>query len=435
MKLRRIAPLALFIILITAIAILCMSIMYMPPAKPISGDNNDPLTNPKQPDNGSPNSGNEDDGSTPEEYHTTYPKAALASAEYIFTQSLEGEGNITIKNVHQTPMGYYIVVESDCIFGDISSKVKSLAVFKMDLTGTIEASIVLTSRLSMTYFASKPAGSSIAVLGVTAENSYLYNVEYSLNDYSVSTLPLGERGKLFTYNDGPLSIIEGEQTTIHINNSIGYLPAGEIKAIYDFGSYIKVFINTDNGYTVLSLDEKLKQKDEFRINHSTVLDILPYVENKQQRFIVIEKELSQTNIYKYDFSFNKSTAQKTSLGTVDKVKIIPSLGGFMLILTGRTKGVNLLNSNLELTMSNDTVFADISDVYDNAEHENGHYFLTKKGTQLCLIDLRKDNTSSIKMLSENVENGFFWINTNRTLTVFYTFTQGYSKGNILSLTA
>src|SRR5690554_2584602 len=98
-------PRVLTILLILSILAVTLSIVYnqKPPAHsidndPISGDNNNDDNDDDDDDENEKDQ--EDQTSTPEPYYTQFPKLAIESDEFLFFQSIEGYGDVKIKNIH-----------------------------------------------------------------------------------------------------------------------------------------------------------------------------------------------------------------------------------------------------------------------------------------------------------------------------------------------
>lgn len=410
MKNKKTLPYLLFFALIVSIAVTAYSILQHS-AKAQNGDDA-PLVPDVNTDLVTDNKNKLD------EYHTTYPKQASEEEGFLYAQTLSGEGDIVVKNIHQRPQGYFVITESRCAFGDITAKVQTIVVFFCDSLGAITKFLPISTRLPMTFLASKVTADGLVILAKTSENSYLITVNTDLTDYSTSMLPAADNGNLFLYGNECLTFLEGSQNTLHYKSSVAFLPSGKIVAVFGFSDHIKIFLNTNSGYSVISCNNRMQITERINVLGDSIACINPIVENGVQKYLVVEKGI-ETTVYKFDGAFRKDTAEKAPLGSGGDVKMYPAASGIMMVFSGRQGGVYMLSNDLEVTVTNSELFSSATNVYDSVRYAGGYYFLVETLSGLSLVDLRLDTTTASKPIGMNSEKAFIGLNANGTISIFY----------------
>ncbi|MFW5780433.1 MAG: hypothetical protein ACOCWI_03165, partial [Bacillota bacterium] len=121
-------PSALAIVLIMSIIAVVLSIVnhnispaHSIPNEQTSGDEEQNAIEDEQNDQ-------EDVPNAPTAYHTDFPKTASESDDFLFVQSIQGYGNIELKNIHQTMDYIYAIIQTDSEFGDIQTDKDTVAV-------------------------------------------------------------------------------------------------------------------------------------------------------------------------------------------------------------------------------------------------------------------------------------------------------------------
>lgn len=416
MKLRKILPHVIALVLISAICILSAVVLLGERKK------TEPNATFATDDTQLPNvTGAENNILVPviKPYYTEYPKAALPDETFLYTQTVQGKGDVRLCAFHQTTLGYYIIAESDCQYGDTKTDHKSIVVFTMDTLGNINGNIVLNSRLPMTFQSSKITSSGIVIAGNTSENLYLYTLEYDMSGYTVDTFPYASRATLYFMTDGLMLYAESSQDTLYAigeTTSVAFAPAGRLVAAYDFLSYRLAFVSRDDSYVIAKYNKKMQCISTITVDSQALITVLPFSVDGKQYFLAAETDGSKTSLIRYDMTFSRDSAMFSSLGHVDELTLMQGLNEFLLILTGSTQGVYSVNETLEFSPKNTDVFSSVTDISSFVKGAKGYRFIAESNSSIYLLNLNDDGTSESVYIGYGTD-GLFAESANGTVTV------------------
>ena len=358
-------------------------------------DTTDSTPLPENPDEGS----NDDIKVT---YDPFLPKPAVASEEYLYTQSLCGVGNVKLKEVLPTSNKIYIVAETDCVIGDISGNKPTVGIALCDSLGNVEKTFSLPASAETKYLSSALTAEGIVVVTTAKNGSYVY---VNVVDYELTTIKTGlisSSDKVSVYPAGENFVIfaeTAEECLIYKydgkNFTFRSLTSSEVVDVFDYGEYYKIFYNTADGYSYCELNKNtLDIKKSLSVSKATLIDIIPMIENNSQVFLCLEQEDS-VYLKKYSSDFNASTAVRKNIGNVEILG--QGYDGAILYLAVRGSINGIITVDVSLTtsfMASDTAFLE-GNISDYVFYDGKFRMLISDGEKLALVTL-SENTSDAR---------------------------------------
>lgn len=357
-------------------------------------------------------------------YYTELPKPPKDDDYFLFRQTLEGYGDIHISKLHHTSIGTFAIVEVDTKFGDISVEQKSIAICKISKVGIIEKIFILPSYQTLTFIDSQINTNGLSIMCYNQQNTLLFTIDYDLDILETLSLPLVEKGRLFSSTDNSIILTECSHNTIYkYHNSelaTAFLPNGKIVEIFDFCSYIVIIVNQKNSCCIIKLSPLLKKLQETYIDSTTIKAIAPLNADNQQYFIIAEELKGIITLHKYNSQFNK-TNTSSELGAIDEIHLIPHDEKITAIFSGSTKGIYSFDSQLTCTLLNVAILQNIETVFDFNIINNKYYLLCTIDQKLVLITCSFDSINYTQFIIDNLptSKALFVKNSNSTVCIYY----------------
>ncbi len=431
------------IILIAAIVLITLTLTGSAPiTPPISGGDLEDLSNvtPK-PDgsndgnpNGSnvnnPNGSNGDDTqqTTPPviTYIPTLPKASSPSDTYLYTQNLCGVGNVTLKNVHQTTVGLFTVVESDCAIGDIGGAKPTVGVAKSDALGNVEAVINLPTTVAAYFVASQITPLGLVVITANSNRNYLYVniIDYDLGDVKTQLVSYADNAYVYPTADSFIILADFADDSLIYNYAdekftFQSMPACNIIRIFEYTNYFTILYNSESGYALCELTKtNFAVKRELFVSSAKLIDIIPLMENGEQVFIALESD-GALYAQKYDKSFAAVASARKKLGSFEIMGSGSDGKQIYLAVKGSMNGVINLNADLSSSFySCDSAFL-AATIHDYAFINNQFIFLASDKSGKLALTTVNQGTSAVRYFENTVGKAYFAVHPNGTYTIIY----------------
>ena len=365
-------------------------------------------------------------------YNPVFPKPALISEEYLYTQSLCGVGNVKLKEVLTTANCSYIIAETDCVTGDLSGGKPTVGVAKTDSLGNVEKTFSLPSSSAATYLSAALATEGIVVVTSVKNGDYAYVniIDYELENVKtgivsasekVTVYPAGENFLLFAENPDECIVYKYDGK----NFTFRSLNASSIVDVFDYGEYYKIFFNTANGYSYCELNKNnLDIKKVLSVSKATLIDIIPMTENNSQVFICLEKEDS-VYLKKYSSSFDASSTVRNNIGNVEILGQGYDGEKIYLAVRGNINGIITVDVSLTTSiMASDTAFLG-GNISDYVFYDGKFRLLISDGEKIALVTLA-ESTSVARYFSIASDVNRLAVHANGTMALitestFYHF--------------
>ncbi len=365
-------------------------------------------------------------------YNPVFPKPALISEEYLYTQSLCGVGNVKLKEVLTTANCSYIIAETDCVTGDLSGGKPTVGVAKTDSLGNVEKTFSLPASAETKYLSSALTAEGIVVVTSVKNGDYAYVniIDYELENVKtgivsasekVTVYPAGENFLLFAENPDECIVYKYDGK----NFTFRSLNASSIVDVFDYGEYYKIFFNTANGYSYCELNKNtLDIKNVLSVSKATLIDIIPMMENNRQVFLCLEQEDS-VYLKKYSSDFNESTAVRNKIGNLEILG--QGYDGAILYLAVRGSINGIITVDVSLTtsfMASDTAFLE-GNISDYVFYDGKFRLLISDGEKIALVTLA-ESTSVARYFSIASDVNRLAVHANGTMALitestFYHF--------------
>ncbi len=413
-----IVPVIIAFVLLICILAVIVSIMQQQKILPASSTPVRPISNENS------NSENETDAPpTITPYYTTLPKLPDTDDFFLFSQTLEGHGDIHIKNIHNTVFGTFAIVEADTSFGDIAVENISVGIAKISNLGSIEKIFILPSYQDLNFISSQITENGIAIMCYNQQNTLLFCIDYDLDSLTTSSLPLAKKGRIFSGLQDLIILTQANQNNIYkyIDDELrtAFLPSGDIIEVYDFYNYLLIIINQQSGYCIVKLSPQLRKLQQTYIQDSSIKAIVPYTDNNQQYFIVAEEKGGNTAIVKYDINFT-TTEQSTDIGKINNLVLIPYNNKITAIFSGNTKGIYSFDNNLNCTLLDVSILQNIDTIWGYNIMNDIYYLVCNIDKHLVLLSCAFDDSYSQTVIDDTTTSQAFLIkNTNSTLCIYY----------------
>ncbi len=331
-------------------------------------------------------------------YESSIPKLPVSSNKYLYEQNIRGNGNIKLCNVLTTAFGTYIIAETDCRSGDISSDIPTVGMAKINSLGTVETTYSIKGNTELYYVNSCISNEGIVIIATDKTRSFLYVMitNYELTTTKTHVMPYSDSATLFTTKESFLIFSSSKDENYVVKYADGELVFSSTKVknvvrTFEFSNYYRVFFNTPSGYGISDLD-----KDDFSIikdifvSSATLKEVIPLVEDGKQIYLAIE---SDSTLYVRKFSSEMSIANSTkkAITASELIACGNDADNLYLCVKGNINGVITLKKDLSFSYSMNTAEGITSNILD---------FLYGKEFLL----LTRDNKNKLSVIKVN-ENG------------------------------
>lgn len=421
---------AIGIILIAAIVVILLTLSGSAPASPpLRGDGMEDISNVTPKPDGSDNNNNDSSGNTenpPLTYIPGLPKASLPSDTYLYTQNLCGVGNIVLKNVHQTTVGLFTVVESDCAIGDIGGAKPTVGVAKIDALGNVEAVMNIPTTVASYYVASQLTAKGLVIITGNSNKNYLYVniVNYDLSDVKTQLISYADGAYVYPTSDSFIILTDFADDSLIYNYAeekftFQSMPACNIIEIFEYPNTFTVLYNSDSGYALCELAKSnFAVKKELFVSSAKLIDVIPLMENGDQVFIAFEAD-GALYAQKYDKNFQAVTSARKKLGSFEIMGSGSDGSTVYLAVKGSMNGIINLNSDLSSSFySSDSAFLTAT-IHDYAFIDNKFIFLASDKSGKLALNIVSQGTSSVRYFESTAGKAHFAINPNGTFVLIY----------------
>ncbi len=301
----------------------------------------------------------------PYNYSPLLPKPAQSSDLHNYEQYIEGNGDILLNKTIASPLGTYVIVSSNCTIGDVSSQNNSVGILLVDGLGTIKNSFIIQSSTDVSYVESTLTKDGIILIThKDSSTSYDINlIDFDLENSYLLNVTKGDSLKIVNTNNNFIIVVNHPNNNvfyIYENNSFSLktIDSGNLIKFFEFNDYYMFFFNNENSYSQLLLNKNLDTIKTKTIQNSTLVDIIPIIENNIQKFISIEK-FKTTTINKMTIDLN--IEKTTTLGNVDILFTTLTSNNVILSCAGQINGIITVDYELNLTTNSqtDTIYKDI----------------------------------------------------------------------------
>ena len=352
-----------------------------------------------------------------------FPINANTNGVYRYEQALTLK-ELSLNAVHSNSDGIFTIVTHQTKEGAFKVNESSVSVIKSDENGSIVGAVNFNALKPVKYLASAFTSQGLVAVLVDDAKTSLYTVSTDLCKTELIELLPFTNATVYSLNDSFLLIGGNQNNTIYKikNNAIvtsSLLQAGEVKAVYDFGSYYTLFVSGINGYSVIKLNSDLKLLSSLTVPERELLCIQPTAIEGEQKFTVAELTSTGVEIALYDVGFSLADSTRVGVGLADSAEVFMNENGIFLLLHASTDRLYLIDNQLNFTASNATLFTGIVDFYDCFSRKSGYSVLYSKEGALTITELRNDGTSSSYNLEVVCDTAFVALDKEGNRSVVY----------------
>lgn len=405
------------VVLIAAVLLIAIAVLsyfaFVPGSAPVKGDSLEDLSYEEPTSPASP----VDEARL--NYVKTLPKAPLPSDKYLFTQQIMGVGNVTLRALHVTSVGNYVIAGSDCTDGDISGENKTVGIVKSDPSGNVSTILTLPLSTGAEYLASQVTSLGIVVVCYNENKTCLYVsvTDYDLTETAVHVLSYAKRATVLPTTDSFLIFCEGDAESVVYSYNGGFtfaaIDAFNTVKMFEYGNYYSLFCNTDDGYGIFDVDKNaftlLREK---KIVGKKLIDVTPVADNGQ-KFIAIE---SASGIYATKYDKNYDDPVTTKIGAYEITGTGYDGEKVYLGVKGTVGGIVSIDKDLKCTFS----FAGTNflpqKIYDST-YTNGAFYLvaSDENGKTALIKVEENSVKTTYI--DDTDFALLCANVNGTMTV------------------
>ena len=184
------------------------------------------------------------------------------------------------------------------------------------------------------------------------------------------------------------------------------IQSGEIREVYDFGTYYMLVLNGISGYSVIRIGSDLKHISTVTVSDRHPLAIRPVVTDGVQKFLVAEKNATGVDIVRYGADFSAAEADRVGVGLADSADVFMNGESVFVLLHATTDRLYVIDSGLNFTASSTTLLQGMTAFHDCATYSGGFLVLYSAGDALTLADIRNDGTSMTRSISVGTQKAF-----------------------------
>lgn len=334
------------------------------------------------------------------DYARDFPRAASPSDEYLYFQKAYGKGNIVLKEAHQTPVGLYVVAETDCAEGDLEGAKPTVGVLKFDSSGNLDKTFSLSANVAVSYVASQftPLGLCIVTAGNNQNFCYVNLVSYELDGVKTNLVSFADEGKIYATSNGFLLFTNGEKGSVlyeysEKNYRFFSLPSAEPVAIFEYGDFFSFFYNTAGGYAHCEIQKKtFSVKKERTVSGGKLLAVYP-VESDGQKLIAIVED-GELFFKKYQ----PHTLEELDSQRVGSYKVLGSEAdekNVYLAVQGAVNGIVVADGDLTTSFFLTDVGFLPTVIFDSLYRDDAFYLLAGNGEKTALVKTTNEGSSCI----------------------------------------
>lgn len=341
-----------------------------------------------------------------------FPVPPEASATYAYTQSLWSESGMELNNAISTSEGLFVIVTHASDSGVLATDGKRISVVRADKDGTLLSAVHLASRgEDIRYLGSRLTSAGLVIVATDGERSYVHTVSTDLRKTDLIEFPAFNSATVFALNEGYLLLGSGANNTVYkiVDNAVAAsssLQSGEIREVYEFGTYYMLVLNGISGYSAIRIGTDLKHISTATVGEKQLLAINPVVVDGEQKFLVAEKTADGVYIARYGADFSAAEADRVGVGLAEDADVFMNGSSAFVLLHATTDRLYIVDSELGFTASSTTVLQGISEFHDCETYADGFLTLYSEGDTLTLADVRNDGTSVTRSIAIGTQKAF-----------------------------
>ncbi len=343
-----------------------------------------------------------------EELGSYFPIPPQSSDFYAYTQSLPIEGGVELNAVHTASDGVFIVITHSSRSGELKTRGRTVTVIRAETDGTLGGFMHLGTGGDYDYLTSGITSDGVTVAVKSGKITYVNTLSTGLTSRQVIELESSDSARIFTLNKGFLLFATGSGNAVYkIENNVvkatATLQYGEIKEVYDFGTYFSVFVNAINGYSVIKLDSALRDLGCVTVRERSAIAVQPVVREGKQKYIVAEATEGNVEIAEYFTDFSQSTSLRVGVGRAERAEVYMKSDRIFLLLHASTERLYLIGEELDYIASDSSVMRGVTEIADCCTYDGGFILLYRKSGSLVLLDLRDDGTEETRNFNFDVD--------------------------------
>lgn len=361
-------------------------------------------------------------------YIRVIPKQSQSSESYLYFQSITGDGNTLFKSIFKTPLGNFIVCESDCKNGDVQGEKRCVGLALLDDLANISKVYTIPSQNSSYYVNSQitPLGIVIITTNALKEVYYVNIVSYELDSLKTLIINYSDNCIIYPTIDSFLIISEYAEENIiykYVNEKLSFtgIMAGNVIDLYEFGTYYTIFVNTVNGYTIAKINKSsLNIMSETYINGYNLISVNPISEDNVQKFILLE---TNGTVYARKMTkLDNTDSVVAKLGTFSVKSVCAGDNNLVMVCSGRFNGIIFLGYDLSGNYGDSGTNYWITEVVDHNFVNGTYFYLTINSANELILLTQKGNTTNAVTLAASCQNAGFVFNQNNSIMIAYQTT-------------
>ncbi len=372
----------------------------------------------------------------------TLPQTASDSELYNYQQTINISGDIAINAAVYYTDAIFLIFTHTSTEGDIVASKQTISIVKITYTGTITAIYNITSDGGSSFLAASLTSSGLVVVtnDVDSDNAatcgvYIFDVD--LGEPALITMQSTISCNIFALSNSFLLFCQRSDLSVYMIEAgaitkSGTISSGNIVAIYEFGNYFTMIMNTIDGYMVTTMDNNLSTVAVRSILGKTALSIKPIVRDSEQYYLVAELYDNQLRIAEYTSTFKESDMRYIGVGICDTAYVLSNQSTiFALLENGDSSSLFIVNDSLQAQLGGSDILNDITTIYASTSYSDGYVILARQSeTAISLIDIRDDGTYAVNQLSTNSNLALMVLDTDHNAIVFYLTESGICINSI-----
>lgn len=427
-KIKTNLPIILYAILLLIVCILCVVILKdnnpianADTPSDVTNNNNDNNVNipDKKPSLPSSDTNKND---TPFEYNDTIPRERIDSTEYSYIQRIYGDNKISMKSLHQTSLGLYCIISTDCVKGDFYSENPCLGIAKIKEDGSIESIIKLPDCNTADYIASAITPYGLVIVSQNKNGAFSCVNVYSLIDSSFDTYKIGrtETATIRATSDSFIVFAEFDNESVIYkftgsDFSFAGLGTGKIVDIFDFGNHYTIFLTNpiSKSHSVINIDSNTVTITLLKtFSDGELISVTPY--SNSYLAIIIKNGFVGAKTLSMDFE----KISEKRLGNFT-IKAYCAARPTLLLCSGNVSGIISVDDNLITKIKNVPQLNGISKIFSTNVVNNQLYFACSDATgNLCFVCLDEDGIK-INRYDITASTADFAITSDGRVLLFY----------------
>jgi len=396
-------------------------------------------TSPEETDNNDDDDDDDDTPIGPVITYSTFPRIAITNSEGEFYTNTGGSSNEKLKDVIDIGGYYYLILETSSNGKDYRAETQSIAVAKLDYSGTISKTLTLVSTRNETYLASKLTNSGFLVAAKGSDGITYYLINFDLtftkavtsDSYTEITmfytrdfiLMLGVKDRnltVFAYNDS-LNKIFSNTIQYDANICVTDIFPGS----YGYHIVVNLLTDTPSSY-ITSINETGDLLSRVVVSNSKLLKITPIATG----YALLEK--SGNTIYLKGVNSSLTQQFRTAIGEGTGGDFYPLSNGYITFIYSETGTVSKHLCRFgDIITVNDYDFQDIVNIKSFCPGDDAIYFYADVISHGGTLDtmLINYNSNNIVTYSE-VLGGYYQDNAEKVIikdNIIVAFLTSYSN--------